>query len=277
MKVGTLAPIEVLVAEDGVAKKINDIIETENDIKNREDDLKLIMNLSSHSIFSDAAIIPLDKASFKVTDVKLDQSIKIALANRPELFKQGLDIANARIKVKQQKNQLLPKLDVEAGFRYRGLAGNLGNSIDSVFSEKFQGEFFGVTLEVPLGNREARSNYSKARLEASKKILERSKQEQDIVVEVRTAVREIKKDAESIKATEKARELARERLEAEEKKFKVGRTTSLEVLRAQDNLTIAEGKAVNALVNYQISLGDLDAKMGTILENNNIIIEDTGI
>ncbi|NOR65027.1 MAG: hypothetical protein GQ468_03315, partial [Candidatus Scalindua sp.] len=46
VKVGTLAPIEVLVAEDGVAKKINDIIETENDIKNREDDLKLIMNLS---------------------------------------------------------------------------------------------------------------------------------------------------------------------------------------------------------------------------------------
>ena len=107
-KVGTLAPIEVLVAEDGVAKKINDIIETENDIKNREDDLKLIMNLSNHSILSDVAIIPLDKAYFKTTDVTLDESIKIALGNRPELFKQGLDIANTRIKVKQQKNQLLP-------------------------------------------------------------------------------------------------------------------------------------------------------------------------
>jgi len=91
---------------------------------------------------------------------------------------------------------------------------------------------------------------------------------------VRTEVREIKKNAESIKATEKARELAGERLEAEEKKYKVGRSTSLEVLRAQDNLTIEEGKAVKALIDYQISLGDLDAKTGTILENNNIIIED---
>ena len=124
-KVGTLAPIEVLVAEDGVAKKINDIIETENNIKNREDDLKLIMNLSNHSILSDVAIIPLDKASFEITDVTLDESIKNALANRPELFKQGLDIANARITVKQKRNELLPKLDAEAGIRYSGLDGHL--------------------------------------------------------------------------------------------------------------------------------------------------------
>jgi len=273
-KVGTLAPIEVLVAEDGVAKKINDIIETENDIKNREDDLKLIMNLSNHSILSDVAIIPLDKAYFKITDVTLDESIKIALANRPELSKQGLDIANARIKVKQQKNQLLPQLDIEAGIRYSGLGSNLGNSLDSTFSQKFQSEFFGVILEVPLGNREARNNYTKARLEARQSLFNRNRIEQDIIVEVRTAVREIKKNAESIKATEKARELAQARLEAEDKKFKVGRSTSLEVLRAQDNLTIAEGKAIKALIDYQISLGDLDAETGTILENNNIIIDD---
>ena len=71
--------------------------------------------------------------------------------------------------------------------------------------------------------------------------------------------------------------MAQERLEAEEKKFKVGRTTSLEVLRAQDNLTSAEGKAVEVLVDYQKSLGDLDAKMGTILEENNVIIEGSGL
>jgi outer membrane protein TolC len=259
-KVGTLAPIEV--------------IETENDIKNREDDLKLIMNLSGHSILSDVAIIPLDKAFFKITNVMLDESIKTALANRPELFKQGLDIANARITVKQTRNELLPKLDAEAGIRYSGLNDTYGNAVDKIFSEDFQSQFFGVALEVPLGNREARSNYSKAKLDARQSALSRNKIEQEIVVEVRTAVREIRKNTESIKATEKARELAQERLEAEEKKYKVGRSTSLEVLRAQDNLTMQEGEAVKALIDYQKSLGDLDAKKGTILENNNIIIED---
>ncbi|KHE93278.1 MAG: hypothetical protein SCABRO_00961 [Candidatus Scalindua brodae] len=193
VKVGTLAPIEVLVAEDGVAQKKNGIIEAENNIKNREDDLKLIMNLSNNPILSDIAIIPLDKASFKITDVTIGESINIAFANRPELFKQGLDIANARIKVKQQKNQLLPELNIEAGIRYNGLGTNSGNALDSAFSNQFQSEFFGATLEVPIGNREARSDYSRAKLEARQSLLNRNKIEQEIVVEVRTAVREIKK------------------------------------------------------------------------------------
>jgi hypothetical protein len=60
-------------------------------------------------------------ASFQVRDVSINESIKIALEKRPEVFEQGLDIANARIKVKQEKNQLLPKLDFEAGIRYQDL------------------------------------------------------------------------------------------------------------------------------------------------------------
>jgi outer membrane protein len=274
VKVGTLAPIDVLEAEEGVARQVEGIVVAENDIKDREDDLKLVMNLSNDSILSDAAIMPLDKASFEIKDVSFDESIKIALESRPDLFEKGLDIANARITVKQKRNELLPKLDFEAGIRYEGLAGNYGNANDSVFSQDFQSEFFGVTLEVPLGNREARSNYSKAKLEARQSILNWSKIEQDVVVEVRKAVRQVKTNVERIKASKKAEELARERLRAEEKKFKVGRTTSLEVVRAQADLAVQEGRATNALVDYQISLGDLDAAMGTILENNNITIED---
>jgi outer membrane protein len=276
-KVGTLAPIDVLEAEAGVAGQVEGVVVAQNDIKDREDDLKLVMNLSNDSILSDAAIIPLDKALFEIKDVSLDESIKIALESRPELFEKGLDITNARIKVKQKRNELLPKLDFEAGIRYEGLAGNYGNVNDSVFSQDFQSEFFGVTLEVPLGNREARNNYSKAKLEARQSILDRSKIEQDVVVEVRKAVRQVKTNVERINASKKAEELARERLRAEEKKFKVGRTTSLEVIRAQADLAVAEGRATNALVDYQISLGDLDAVQGNILEKNNIIIEDKGL
>jgi outer membrane protein TolC len=249
----------------------------ENDIKDREDELMQVMNLSNNPILSDVSIVPLDIASFQVRDVSINESIKIALEKRPEVFEQGLDIANARIKVKQEKNQLLPKLDFEAGIRYSGLAANYGNANDSVFSEDFQSEFFGVTLEVPLGNREARSNYSKAKLEEKQTVFNTRKVEQEIVVEVRKAVRQIWTNAERIKASKKAKELSQERLRAEEKKYKVGRSTSLEVIRAQADLAVSEGRATNAIVDYQISLGNLDAVLGTILENNNIIIDDTGI
>ncbi len=273
VEVGTLAPIELLVAEEGVASQIEGVVVAENDIKDREDDLKQVMNLRGDAVFSDVSIMPLDKASYEIKEVSLDESVNIALANRPEFSAQGLDVKNAKIRVKQQKNQLLPRLDIEAGIRYRGMAGNFGNAIDSAFSEKFQDEFFGFTLEVPLGNREAKNNYSKATLEEKQTVFSTRKVEQEIVVEVRKSVRQIKTNAERIRASKKAKELAQERLKAEEKKFKVGRSTSLEVIRAQENLAVSEGRATNAIVDYQISLGDFDAVLGTILENNNIVIE----
>ena len=277
VKVGTLAPIELLVAEEGVSSQLEGVLVAENDIKDREDDLKQVMNLSDNTLLSDVSIVPLDRASFQVQNIQLQESIETALENRPEVFEQGLDIENARIKVMQQKNQLLPKLDFEAGIRYQGLAGNKGNAIDRALSQDFQSEFYTITFEVPLGNREARSNYSKAKLEERQTVFNTRKIRQKIVVEVRKAVRQIKTNAERIKASKKAKELSHERLVAEEKKFKVGRSTSLEVIRAQENLAVSEGRATNALVDYQISLGDLDAVLGTILENNNIIIEDNGI
>jgi outer membrane protein TolC len=157
------------------------------------------------------------------------------------------------------------------------MAGNFGNAIDAVFSEEFQDEFFGFTFEVPLGNREARSNYTKAMLEEKQTVFSIRKVEQEIVVEVRKAVRQIKTNAERIRASRKAKELALERLNAEEKKFKVGRSTSLEVIRAQADLAVSEGKATNAIVDYQISLGNFDAVLGTILQNNDIVIEGTDL
>ena len=277
VKVGTLAPIELLVAEEGVSSQLEGVVVAENDIKDREDDLKQVMNLSNNALLSDVSIVPLDRASFQVHNISLQESIETAFKNRPEVFEQGLDIENARIKVKQQKNQLLPKLDFEAGIRYQGLAGNKGNAIDRALSQDFQSEFYGITFEVPLGNREARNNYSKAKLEERQTVFNTRKIRQEIVVEVRKAVRQIKTNAERIRASKKAEELSKERLVAEEKKFNVGRSTSLEVIRAQEALAVSEARATNALVDYQISLGDLDAVLGTILENNNIIIEDTGI
>ena len=277
VEVGTLAPIELLVAEEGVTSQIEGVVVAENDIKNKEDDLKQIMNLSNNALLSDVSIAPLDRATFQVHNISLQESIETALRNRPEVFEQGLDIENARITVMQQKNQLLPQLDFEAGIRYQGLAGNKGNAIDKALSQDFQSEFYSITFEIPLGNREARNNYSKAKLEERKTIFNSRKVRQQIVVEVRKAVRQIKTNAERIKASKKAKELSQERLSAEEKKFKVGRSTSLEVIRAQADLAVSEGRVTNALVDYQISLGDLDAVLGTILENNSIIIDDKGI
>jgi len=145
---------------------------------------------------------------------------------------------------------------------------------DSVFSEDFQGEFFTLSLAIPVGNRSARSQYNKSKTEERQANINVKKKELDIVVEVRVSVRQVTTNIERVKATKKARELAQKRLDVEEKKYSVGRSTSLEVLRAQEDLATAEGNEAKAIIDYEISLGNLEKAKGTILDAYDIKLKE---
>lgn len=274
VEAGTLAPIEIIDAEAGVASRVEAIISAENAIKDSEDELKRIMNLEDNEIISDATIIPIDKPSFEPKKVELKDTIKIAMEKRPELYELQLRVENAGMQTRRRKNELYPQLDFTGGVRYTGLGESIGDANDSTIAENFQGEFFALSLAIPIGNRSARSGYNRSKIEKRQAHMNVKKKELDIVVEVRGAARDVMTNSERVNATRKARELAQERLESEEKKFSVGRTTSLEVLRAQEDLATAEGNEAKALIDYEISLGNLEKAKGTILDAYNIVLEE---
>ncbi len=276
VEAGLLAPIEIVAAEEEVAKRKEAIIIAENEVRDREDELKQLMNLlnlETDPLLMDITIVPLDMPHFIPKKISLENSLQLAQERRPELFETRLALENAEITVKQKKNELLPKLDLEGGARYSGLGERWNDSQDSTYSYDFQGEYAKLTLEVPIGLRAERANYAKAKHLRRQAELELKKIEQEILVQVRAAVRQVHTNIESVEATRKTRELAQERLSAEEKKFSVGRSTNLEVLRAQEELTKAEVNEILAITNYQISLGELEASKGTILEYFGVVIE----
>ena len=274
VETGTLAPIEIIDAEAGVASRVEAIISAENAVKDKEDELKKIMNFADNDIVSDAAVIPTDKPDFKPKRVELKETIKIAMGKRPELLELQLKTENADMQTKRRKNELYPALDFTAGMRYTGLGEDIEDANDSTFSEEFQGEFFTLALEIPLGNRSARSKYNKSKLKKQQASLNVKKKELDIVVEVRKSVRQVLTNSERVNATRKARELAQKRLEVEGKKYSVGRSTSLEILRAQEDLATAEGNEAKAIIDYEISLGNLEKAKGTILDAYDIKLEE---
>jgi outer membrane protein TolC len=273
VKAGTLAPIEIIDAEAGVASRVEAVISAENAIKDKEDALKEVMNFSDTGIIADAGIIPVDKPVFEPKKVTLEDNLKIAMKERPELQEQQLNIDNANIRVRKRKNELYPSLDFTGGVRYTGLGEEVSDANDSTFSEDFQGEFFTLMLEIPLGNRSARSKYNKSKLNKQQALLRAKKKELNIVVEVRESVRQVMTNIERVNATRKARELAGKRLEVEGKKYSVGRSTSLEILRAQEDLATAEGNETKAIIDYKISLGNLEKANGTILDVYGIRLE----
>ncbi|MBI5679206.1 MAG: TolC family protein, partial [Planctomycetes bacterium] len=115
---------------------------------------------------------------------------------------------------------------------------------------------------------------NRSKLKKQQASLNVKRKELDIVVEVREAVRQVMTNIERVNATRKARELAQKRLEVEEKKYSVGRSTSLEILRAQEDLATAEGNEAKAIIDYEISSGNLEKAKGTILDAYDIKLEE---
>ncbi|MFN3466816.1 MAG: TolC family protein, partial [Candidatus Brocadiales bacterium] len=276
VEAGLLASIEVVAAEEEVASRQEAIIVAENEVRNKEDNLKQLMNflsLEADPVLMDITITPLDIPQFLPKKINLENSLRVAQERRPELFENRLTLENAEITLKQKKNELLPKLDLEGGVRYEGLGNRWHDSQESTLTSDYQGEYAKLTLEIPIGLRAERANYARARFSLRQAELELKKIEQDVLVQVRAAVRQVHTNVERVEATRKTRELAQRRLEAEERKFNVGRSTSLEVLRAQEELTNAETNESKAITDYQISLGELEASKGTILEFFGVVID----
>src|SRR3990167_7227916 len=103
VETGTLAPIEIIDAEAGVASRVEAIISAENAVKDKEDELKKIMNFADTDIISDAAVVPTDKPDFEPKRVELKETIKIAMRKRPELLELQLKTENADMQTRRSE------------------------------------------------------------------------------------------------------------------------------------------------------------------------------
>ena len=83
VEAGTLAPIETVDAEAEVASRLEAIITAENEIKNKEDELKKIMHFTDNNVISDAPSFP-PTNRYPNKKVALQDTIRIAMEKRPE-------------------------------------------------------------------------------------------------------------------------------------------------------------------------------------------------
>jgi outer membrane protein TolC len=132
----------------------------------------------------------------------------------------------------------------------------------------------GVALTVPLGNRAARANYHIARLDADQAVLSLKSLEQDIVVEVDNAVGHVETNLKSVEAARAATRLAQESLDAEKKKLLAGTSTTFLVLQAQSQLATSRSLEIRAEADYSESIVALDLAEGTILDKNNVVLDE---
>jgi outer membrane protein TolC len=288
--VGTLAPIEILSAQTEVASREADILQAEAMVKNNEDLLKTIINLAAEEKGIEADILPVDKPAFAQKEVNLEDALLTALQNRPDLQANRIDIKSKKIDLSYARNQLLPDLSVRASYWSPGVSGTqliydeldpFGPPIDTIpggssdalkdaFGLKFENWYVGLTLSIPLNSVISRAEYAQARVNLDQAVFRLKNQEQQVFLEIKNAVRGVQTDYKRVHAYRIARELAEKKLDAEEKKLKVGLTTNYVVLQYQRDLADALSAELQAIIDYNLSLARLDKALGTTLKNKNI-------
>jgi outer membrane protein TolC len=294
VEIGQLAPLEVLSAQSRVATLEAQLLSSEASIKANEDSLRLLLAISDEEEKQVKSIEPVDKPDFTAHPVDLDESLAMAMAKRPDLQVSRISIQTQELNLAYAKNQLLPGLNLTAGFSSPGISGTQitydgsplngivlstneqgrGTAYSDTFAFKYPNWNIGLTLDVSLSNLLTKAGYGMARLNLKTALLNLKSAEKSAVNEVRTAVRLLQTTFKQVEAYKVARELAEKNLAAEEEKLRVGMSTNYLVLEYQSALGSARTAELQAIINYNVAQTGLERAIGTLLENKSIKISD---
>lgn len=252
-----------------------DFIRVLSTVRNAEDRIVFLLNDPTLNLADDVEIIPEGLPILPRIVVDRVGEMQSALENRQEISEAELVVANARIGIGQARNETLPRLDLSFNYAVDGLGKSADRSFDEWSRNNFNEYTIGVVFEMPIGNRAAKARLYRARLSLSQ-AEERLRQQTELVLtEVNVSVREldtsyslIKPRLESVEASQRQVEVIEAR--ADRKDFPQLNAE----LSARNGLASSRRQLLQALVDYQMSIINLEASKGTLARYNNVVFED---
>ncbi len=304
VEIGTLAPIEIVRAQSGVATNEQSLIVAQTTLQLEE---LLTKNALTRTLvdpaLADAEVIPTDTIAIpdKEPVVPTEDLVSEALAHRAELAESRIDLTNRGINQRSASNALLPSLSLFAYYGGTGLGGDLspnakictptdqtfcippneipprvsyGGTLGQLFDSSSPDKGVGLQLNIPILNRTGQANQVRAQLELRQAQMLLQQQENLVRIQVRNAQFSVQQNRAAVEAAKAAVELAKQSLDAEQKKYALGASTTTLVLQQQSALTQAESNQVNAMSNYEKSRVELDRSIGATLDRLGIIMSD---
>jgi len=245
--------------------------------------------------------------------VPIDDLISESLRHRPELVESRIDLNSRELSNKAVRSSLLPSLDLFAYYGGSGLGGaqnpaglcstpetaqqlqfgcadanpdptlnqhpivpstSYGGTVNQLFNSTAPDKGVGLQLNIPLRNRAAQAVQIRSELEYRQAQMRLQQIENQVGVEVRNAQFAMQQNRASVDSARAAVELGRQSLDAEQKKYQFGTSTTTAVLQFQSQLATAESGLVNAMVAYEKSKVELDRATGQLLDHYGISIDD---
>jgi len=289
VEIGTLAPIEVVRAESEVARTRQDLIVSQTNLRQGEINLKdLLTKNPNDPLLALVEIEPTEEPKIPLVPevLPVQDAIQVAMERRPEVISAQLTISNRQLDARAAKQGLLPGLEVYGFYNGNGLSGlarpfgtvientGLGTSITRAWQGDFPDYGFGLNISLPIRNRVAQADHARAEIAERQAETRYRRTVNTVIVEVRNAQIAIEQNRARIDAAQKARELAQQTLDAEQKKFQLGASTIFFVIQAQRDLTDAKSREVRARVDYANAEVQFDRALGRTLERSSVTLDD---
>ena len=271
--VGQSPPLDLVAARAEVAQRQENLIIARTVALQTEDTLRTLIIDPKRADYWMVRLEPADRVPVIGPPPDVDAAVRRALGQRTDLEMARTEIQINDTTVALSKSQTLPDLRVQANYLGDGAGGSrlireggfpgtvVGSeetSFGSVLGQVFSGDFptwtFGLTFSYPLGNSTAEANLARARLERDQAAARLRSNEVGAVREVRQAALRLEQNRQRIETTKLARELAEQRLDAEQRRFEVGMSTSFLVIQAQRDLAIARNGELQSLLDYQLAV-----------------------
>jgi len=266
----------VVAAQSEVAGREANVIAAEAAVADAEDTLKRAMFTSNDPAEWSTRIVPTDRPTAEPVTVDVGAAVVNATQKRTDMQAARKSLESAEYGVSYTRNQLLPALNLAAGYGTAGVGGTLiqrqglggpiittvpggyGDAVSDVFARTYPTWTLTANLSYPVLNRQAGATAARARVSRDQQQATVHQLELQIVQEVRAAARAVDTNYKLVESSRAARVLQEQRLDAETKKFAAGMSTNFFVTQAQRDLAVAEVAELQAVANYRKSLVNFD-------------------
>ena len=300
LEIGTLAPLDVVNSDASVATDKQALIASKSNLEYQQLIMKqaIARNLNDPQL-AGAPVIPSDRVALDrlpEEDMSAEDLVREAYANNPQVEQAVLNMKNNQITIKAEKNGLLPVVDAFAFYGANAVGGaqnpnaenfetggtlapgtypsiSYGTAFGNLFNSSNPNKGIGVNLTIPLRNRTAQADQARSQMELTQSQMRLQQLYTQIRINVINGQYALANDRAQVAAAQASRDYGAQSLDAEQKKYKLGASTTALVLQQGRNLAIAENTLISATAAYAKDRAALRQLLASTLNDYGISIQ----
>jgi outer membrane protein TolC len=301
LQIGTLAPLDVVNSDSAVATDKQALVASQSNLEYQQLIMKqaVARNLEDPAL-TNAPVVPTDRVALDrlpEEDMTQDDLVQKAYVNNPQIEQAVLSMKNNEITIKAEKNGLLPVVDAYAFYGASALAGgqnpdalnfntgtayppgsfapiSYGSALSNLANNSSPDKGVGVNITIPLRNRVAQADQARSQMEYRQEQMRLQQLYTQIRIQVINGQYALTNDRAQVSAAQAGREYAAQSLDAEQKKYKLGASTTALVLQQQRNLATAENAMISATAAYAKDRAALLQLLSNTLDRYGISVTD---